>query len=94
MNKRNNHLNNKIVLEDNLIELERNAKRRDDKKPCKFNIIPDLKTGLETEIIEKIKTISDLRSHFNTMRNKGSIELNFFLIKTDSNCWKLLLSEK
>ena len=31
-NKINNHLNNKILLEDNLIELERNAKRRDDKK--------------------------------------------------------------
>jgi hypothetical protein len=46
-NKINNHLNNKILLEDNLIELERNAKRRDDIKPYRFNIIPELKKGLE-----------------------------------------------
>ena len=74
-NKINNHLNNKILLEDNLIELERNAKRRDDKKPYRFNIIPELKKGLENEIKEKNEIISDLQNQFNTMRNKDIIEL-------------------
>ena len=78
-NKINNHLNNKILLEDNLIELERNAKRRDDKKPYRFNIIPELKKGLENEIKENNEIISDLQNQFNTMRNKDIIELKKFL---------------
>ena len=76
LNKINNHLNNNILLKDIQIQLEHNAKRRDDKKSYTFSINPDLKTGLENEIIKKNKTVSCLRNQFNTIRNKDNIERN------------------
>jgi len=39
-------------------------------KPCRINIIPELKQGLETEIKEKNEIISDLQNQFKTMRKK------------------------
>ena len=72
-----------------MIELGLNAKRRNDKKLQIYYNSRVKEKGLENEIIEKNKTISNLRNQFNIMRSKDIIDHNFFLIKTDSNCSKL-----